>query len=95
MTLYKIFKENEEKVSNLVRQSHSSEKDFKHLDKWNQLALIDGFIAMVEEMERHYVTQPHELRGSDTNVWRDGYNWFQRDLKDKLLADRKLIEENK
>ena len=143
MTLYKIFKENEERELNFTEPTKEWENSFyesewscdtlkyskveediikelttflprhmspydwnlpfadeiilifrRHLQssKQSQLALIDGVIDMVEEMKK--VEDINPLNNFYDGV-EHGYNLALSDLKDKLLADRKLIEENK
>lgn len=97
MTLYKIFKENEERLETICYDNEGvSVQDCKEA----QLAIIDGFIEMVEENKR---PEPTNLEDDlvttleDDLVARDNFffNLSLIDLKDKLLAERKLIEENK
>lgn len=97
MTLYKIFKENEEKLISGVKHMEILTYDFVEENKQSQLAQIDGFIAMVEES---YAKGIEKIEGENIyNAMNEnletGYNLALSDLKDKLSADRKLIEEDK
>ena len=120
MTLYKIFKENEEQLTTGRRNKWSGKSD----DKWNddnfvgyvtcieevtpffkqsQLAQIDGVIAMVEykiaihkELEQQFIGSINAIK---VNIKEDNPHSFViqnfEDLKDKLLAERQLINDNK
>lgn len=110
MTLYKIFKENKDKfeiVKDMFCDENISQQTFFYKltqnDKQSQLALIDGVIAMVDykiaihkELEQQFVGSINAIK---VNIREDNPHSFViqnfEDLKDKLLAERKLIEENK
>ena len=101
MTLYKIFKENEEKFLDkwdLDKIDYLND-DFKNA----QLALIDGVIDMVEykiaihkELEQQFIGSINAIK---VNIKEDNPHSFViqnfEDLKDKLLAERQLINDNK
>ena len=78
--LYKIFKENEDGAM----QAFTNSQEVKAYSKTCQLALIDGVIAMVNE----FILKSQENK--DENVEEQLYQ-----LKDKLLAERQLINDNK
>ena len=87
MTLYKIFKENEENLDYI----HLLAKPVREHLKESQLKIIDGVIAMTKELELKVMEDLSEYEYTVNK----SYKLALKDLKDKLLADRKLIEENK
>lgn len=92
MTLFKIYEENRDTLNNDTYWGDVDLPlaDLQELYKQSQLALIDGVIAMVEEMLLH-----ERGCGRDKDTFEASYSHGLSDLKDKLLAERKLIEENK
>jgi hypothetical protein len=105
MTLYKIFKENEETF--IYESDYPVTSENIEMVRKLQIALIDGVIAMVEDQQKPQETIGVGQYKSPKECWcitQEGsceacvifeYNQALSDLKDKLLADRKLIEENK
>ena len=97
MTLYKIFKENEERF---IRENDNgfTTPTFGDIDRIRDfhLAIIDGIIAGYDERLSELYEQAKLIK--------DKHNLLAefriasitiKHLKDKLLAERKLIEENK
>ena len=104
MTLYKIFKENEERF---IRENDNgfTTPTFGDIDRIRDfhLALIDGVTTETEETYKvndgdydtekpMYVRRNHATNNED---YVRGYNQALSDLKDKLLAERQLINDNK
>jgi hypothetical protein len=100
MTLYKIFKENEEEINQINFASvfgtnSEAEIYFKQLFKAYQLDMVDGVIAMVEEQ---ITTNKEFEKGAfdeHFSIFFSGCVTSLSDLKDKLLDDRQLINDNK
>lgn len=108
MTLHKIFKENEEKFDELsdrqAFQLNGKKGTLKNIYfyesirqeiKDSKLAIIDGVIEMVKKTKFNK-TECDCYGLENCECWRreDGFDIALYDLKDELLAERKLIEEN-
>lgn len=88
MTLYKIFKENEEKLQDDFYEDYCGMIDVMEKMKQSQLAIIDGVIQMIDEKVASEISLERHL-----DTFESSYSQALVHLKDKLLAERKLIEE--
>jgi hypothetical protein len=80
MTQEEIIKEFRERFETKIGSKHTIEEIESFLLQV-RTDTINEIRREVERKKRKYVTQPAKYKGSDANVWREGYNSFLEDIK--------------